>query len=127
MSEIYGDIKIYTEGPHITYVLGASINSKTNKPYMPYLAFYKDYGYTHEKALEHWDRDDYLYWTLYKQVLIEWVKNKKILLGEDFADVLKIEGVHIEDLDLLKRLFDKSIELGFFNQVIEKENESDNN
>lgn len=127
MNNTYGTVELVFEGEEISYVLSASMDLKNpgEEKAMDSLTFYKNYGMNDEECLEIWDNYHYLYHTLYKNVLVPWVDNKTINDGMDFAELIQIKGVHIDDFKELKEMFDKAIELGFLKEQIE--DESDNN
>jgi hypothetical protein len=126
MNNIYGTVELILEGKEISYVLSAllELDKPGEKKAMTSLAFYKNYGQISEESLEVWDNDIYLYNTLYKNILLPWVNEKTVSDGQEFGSLFQIKGVQIDDFKQLKELFDKAIELGFFNNVIilKKEN-----
>lgn len=120
------NIEIIREGKKITYVLSAGIDlEKDNNKFMPILSFIQDYGYNHEKYLETWDNDGYIYARLF-DVLLPWTKEKKIENPELFAEFLNIPGVCLEDFPLIAELIQKGIEFEFFEDIInnKKDDES---
>ena len=118
------NIEITTEGKRITYVLSAGIDlEKDNNKFMPVLAFVQDHGYNHEKYLETWDNDAYIYERLF-DVLLPWTTEKKIEKPELFAELLNIPGVDLEDFPLIAALIQKGIEFEFFNDIINKNNDT---
>ena len=123
----YGTIELILDGKEISYVLSAIIDLENpgEDKAMESLAFYKNYGLNYAEELDGWDNDHYLYHTLYKKVLVPWVDNKTIVDGVEFAQLLQIKGVNVDDFKPLKELFDKAIRLGFLKEQIE--DESDNN
>lgn len=120
MKNTYGTVELILDGKELNYVLSATI--ELDKPgeekSMASIAFYKDYGLNSEEVLEVWDNDTYLYNTLYKNVLLPWVAEKTVVDGQEFGALLQIKGVHIDDFQELKEVFEKAIELGFFNDII---------
>lgn len=68
----------------------------------------------HESYVENWDNEVYLIETLYNNVLIPWITDKTIPSPEEFAALLKIDGVRLEDFEGIYELFNKAIELKFF-------------
>lgn len=122
MNEIYGNMEFAYNGKDITYVLSVGINER-NEMYMPSLSFYKDYGHNDEKMIELWDDDTYLIETLLEKVLVPWEDNKRIEEAEQFAELLKVKGVSLEDFSSIKRLIENCIDNGFFGEYyIKKEN-----
>ena len=123
---MYAKIEIIREGKKITYVLSAGVDlEKDNNKYMPSLSFIQDYGYNHEKYLETWDNDVYIYERLF-DVILPWTTKKKIEKPELFAEFLNVPGVCLEDFPLIAELIQKGIEFEFFNDVINnKENGTD--
>ena len=123
--EFYGNIELIFSGKNIDYVLSAGIDlDKDGDPkYMPSLSFYEDYGLHAQATIESWDNDTYLIETLLENVLIPWNHNKVILDGEEFAALIKIKGLDIEDLLGLQKLINKAIDLELFEDYYkEKEN-----
>ena len=114
MNKIIGSIELAYETDLIGYELSVGIDIEKNKYYMPSLSFKKDYGYIHESTLACWDNENYLIETLYSMVLLPWVVDKSIPAPEDFANLLRIEGVRLEDFQGLYELFNKAIEMKFF-------------
>lgn len=115
------NIEIIVEGKNITYVLSAGIDLEDdNRKYMPTLALVKDYGFKDEKYIEIWDNEHYVYETLFN-VLLPWVKDKRIKNPEDFAMLLTVKGVDIEDFPLLAELIQKGIEFDFFEDIVKNE------
>jgi hypothetical protein len=118
------NIEIITEGKRITYVLSAGIDlEKNNNKFMPILSFVQDHGYNHEKSIECWDNDEYIYERLF-DVLLPWTTEKKIEKPELFAEFLNIPGVDLQDFPLVAALIQKGIEFEFFNDIINKNNDT---
>ena len=111
---IIGNIDLAYQTDLIGYELSVGIDFEKNKYYMPALSFVKDYGMIHEECLYTWDNEDYLIDTLYSNVLLPWVVSKEIPCPEEFANLLRIEGVRLEDFEGLYELFNKAIEMKFF-------------
>ena len=104
------NIEIIRDGKKISYVLSAGIDLEdNNRKFMCSLSFVQDCGYNHEKYLEIWDVDEYIYDTLF-DVLLPWTKEKKIENPERFAEFLNIPGVDLEDFPLIAELIQKGIE-----------------
>ena len=119
------NIEIIREGKNITYVLSAGIDlEKDNNKFMPVLSFVKDYGYTYEKYIETWDNDGYIYARLF-DVLLPWIKEKKIENPELFAEFLSIPGVALEDFPFIAELIQKGIEFDFFEDNLKNKKEKD--
>ena len=112
--EIIGNTELAFEADDMSYVISALLDMKTNKYSMPSLAFTKEYGMIYEKYEAIWDNDTYLIDTLYDKVLLPWVVDKTIPSPEEFAALLKIDGVKLEDFEGIYELFNKAIELKFF-------------
>jgi hypothetical protein len=122
---MHSNIEIIREGKNITYVLSAGIDlEKHNRKFMPTLALVKDYGFKDEKYIEIWDNEHYVYDTLFN-VLLPWVKDKRIKNPEDFAMLLSVNGVDLEDFPLLVELIQKGIEFGFFEEIVKNKKEKD--
>lgn len=115
MVEINGSSELYYKGNSITYVIDALLNKDLSGYEMVSLAFCKDYGHLDQKEIEFWDNDDYLKNELYKQVLEPWVKDKTIPNSEEFTELLKIEGVSLEDFEGIYELFNKAAKFGLIN------------
>ncbi len=122
----YGTVELILDGEEISYVLSAIIDLENpgEDKAMESLSFCKNYGTKDEETVDVWDNDHYLYHTLYKNVLVPWVDNKTINDGMEFAQLIQVKGVHIDDFKELKELFDKAIELGFLKDQIEDESDS---
>lgn len=120
MTNLYGNIELIFNGEKIDYVLsvGIDLEREGHPRYMPSLAFYKHYGLTHDqKEIEVWDSEDYLINRLYKGVLVPW-ENNEIKDKECLVELVKdIEGISLSDFDGLKRLFEISFTVNFFNNV----------
>lgn len=112
--EIIGNIELAFETELIAYQISALLDVETMKYSYASLAFIKDYGMTHESYVENWDNEDFLIETLYENVLTPWIVDKSIPSPEDFAALLKIDGVRLEDFEGIYELFNKAIELKFF-------------
>jgi len=125
-NNIYGTVELILDGEEISYVLSAIIDLEKDgqDKAMESLAFYKNYGTRDEEVIDTWDNDHYLYHTLYNNVLVPWVDKKLINNGMDFAQLIQVKGVDIDDFKPLKELFDKAIELGFLKDQIEDESDS---
>jgi hypothetical protein len=112
------NIELLKEGKKITYVLSAGIDlEKDNIKFMPSLSFIQDYGYNHEKYLETWDNNGYIYARLF-DVLLPWTTEKKIENPELFAEFLNIPGVCLEDFPVIAELIQKGIEFQFFEDIV---------
>jgi hypothetical protein len=124
MNKIDGNIELYYEGEKITYVLSVGIDVYKNTKYMPSLSFYENYRMIEgEKMIALWDNDNYLIEILLSNVLIPWAESKKIIDGEQFAELLKINSAAIDDFFYIKELLVKGIEMGFFEEYYNKLNE----
>ena len=119
------NIEIITEGKRITYVLSAGIDlEKNNNKFMPILSFVQDHGYNHEKNIECWDNDLYIYTRLF-DVLLPWTTERKIEKPELFAEFLNVPGVDLEDFPLIAELIQKGIEFDFFEDYLKTKNGKD--
>ena len=120
------NIELIKEGKKITYVLSAGMDlEKDNIKFMPILGFIQDYGYNHEKYLETWDNDGYIYARLF-DVLLPWTTEKKIENPELFAEFLNIPGVCLEDFPLIAELIQKGIEFEFFEDIVKAKKKDEN-
>lgn len=120
MGEMFGSITVCYKGEEIDYVFDAIIDLETNIKKWPSLSFYENYGCVGEQINEIWDVEHYLIEVLYNKVLIPWVENKQVIVSEEFAEVLKVEGVKLDDFSGLLSLFKKVIEYGFFEDYFNK-------
>lgn len=111
MNKIIGNFELTFEGKNISYTLSALYDVEKDKYEMPSLSFIENEGERDEKYIAIWDNDAYLAETLYKNVLVPWVVEKKIEDGEQFAALIKLEGVSIEDLGGLCELFEAGFKL----------------
>jgi predicted MPP superfamily phosphohydrolase len=103
-----------------TVVISVGIDLLNNdRKYMPSLSLYKDRGQSDEKIIFVWDNDQYLYHTLYEEVVVPWVKDKSIINTKEFSEVIS-EGFHVNEFSKLKFIFDKAIEFGFFEELLNK-------
>lgn len=112
--EIIGNTDLVFETENIAYVVSALLDTNTMKYSYTSLAFIQDYGMIDEKYIEDWDNNTYLIETLYSMVLLPWNVDKTIPSPEEFAALLKIDGVHLEDFEGIYELFNKAIEIKFF-------------
>ena len=110
MIEINGNLGIQYLGKEITYEI-ACIYDDEFKLIMPSLSFIKNYGMIDSTEIECWDSDIYLKETLYEKVLKPWITDKTIDDGEEFAELLKIDGVKLDDFEGIYALFNKAFEL----------------
>lgn len=115
--EIDGKVKLFFQGAEISYVISAIFKpTKENKYSMPILEFIKYYGMEEKKLLAGWDNDNYLIETLLEKVLNPWLlEDKKIIAAQDFADLLSINGVKIDDFKGIQTLLVSASNAGFFN------------
>lgn len=125
----YGHIDLVYDGKDMSYVLSVMIDLEKEgyRRYMPSLGFYKNYGLSDEEYVDSWDSDEYLYNTLYSKVLLPWSEGQNITSPEEFTELIKIKGVCTSDLIGLKNILDHAITLGFFEQLKEKENGTEQN
>lgn len=123
---ILGDIEFqFTLENGNTLILSALISIRTDdKKSMPCLSLYENYGsLVGEKNIFMWDNDGYLYNTLYKKVLVPWVENNEISNPKQFSEVI-VEGIHLDEFAKLKFIFDKAIQHGFFEELLNKTKEN---
>ena len=127
--DFLGHIELCYNGERISYLLSAGINlHKDNKRYIPSLAFIENYGMVNQKEITVWDNDEYLIGVLYHEILFPWVNAKTVNNADEFASLLKINGVSIEDFKPLMVLIEKAYyELGFFQEYIDKKTKNGNN
>ena len=111
MNRIVGNFELIFEGKDISYVLSALYDVEKDECEMPSLSLVEDYGTRSEKYIAIWDNDNYLVETLYKKVLVPWVVEKKIEDGQQFADLIKLQGVSIDDLEGLCKLMEEGFRL----------------
>ena len=111
MNKIIGNFELIFEGKDISYVLSALYDVEKNKYTDTCLSFVENQGERDEKYLRIWDREEYLAETLYKQVLVPWVVEKKIEDGQQFADLIRVQGVSIDDLGGLCKLLEEGFRL----------------
>lgn len=124
MFDLYGNIELVYNGKNLSYVLSCGIDlEKDNTFYMPSLIGYVDYEKSNTESVFWWDNDEYLYNTLYKNVLLPWVENKTISHPEEFAELLTEGKAELTDFEPLLNLFSRAEELNFFKDTI-KENGS---
>jgi hypothetical protein len=121
---LYGNIEIAGEGREVTYILSVGLDfDKGDKRFMSCLAASRNYGMIDETYEFEWDNDEYIYNTLYKEVIIPWVDEKKVINPDEFASTLKQEGIHLDDFPIIKKMFEKAEEFNFFQEVKETKNE----
>ena len=111
MNKIVGNFELLFEGEDIAYSLSALYDIEKDTYEMPSLSFIEDEGSRDEKYIAVWDNDNYLVETLYKKVLIPWVVEKKIEDGEEFVELIKLQGVNIKDLEGLCKLMEEGFRL----------------
>ena len=105
------DVDLFFEGEEITYSLSSLYDIEKDEYEMTSLSFIENRGEFGEKYNTIWDNDVYLVETLYKKVLIPWVGDRKIEEGEEFSQLLKIQGVNIKDLESLLELIEQGIKM----------------
>lgn len=111
MNKIIGNFELTFEGKNISYTLSALYDVEKDEYRMPSLSFIEDEGSKDEKYIAIWDNDAYLVETLYKKVLVPWVVEKKIEDGQQFANLIKLQGVSIDDLEGLCKLLEEGFRL----------------
>ena len=117
MNKIIGKFELFYEGENITYVLSALYDIEKNRYKMTSLSFIEDEGSRDEKYVAIWDNDTYLVENLYKKVLVPWVVEKKIEDGQQFANLIKLQGVSIDDLEGLCKLLEEGFRLKLLKEV----------
>ena len=117
MNKIIGNFELIFEGKDISYVLSALYDVEKDECEMPSLSLVEDYGTRSEKYIAIWDNDGYLVETLYKKVLVPWVVEKKIEDGQQFADLIRVQGVSIDDLGGLCKLLEEGFRLKLLKEV----------
>lgn len=113
MVEINGFSQIYYEGEKITYTIESLMNKEIdgyNKEFT-WLSFIKDHGSITEKEIEVWDNPEFLIKEIYHEVLLPWVVDKQVLNPKEFTELLKVEGVALEDFEGLYELFNTADKL----------------
>ena len=113
------DVDLFYEGEEITYSLSSLYDIEKDEYDMTSLAFVQNRGEMGEKYSAIWDREEYLVETLYKKVLIPWVGDRKIEEGEEFSQLLKIQGVNIKDLEGLLELIEQGIKMRLLKEKYE--------
>ena len=111
MNKIIGNFELIFKGKDISYVLSTLYDIDKNEYEMPSLSFIENEGERDEKYIAIWDNDAYLVEKLYKKVLVPWVVEKKIEDGQQFADLIKTQGVSIDDLEGLCKLLEEGFRL----------------
>lgn len=126
MSEIHGNITLQYSGERVDYILDVGIDVEKNIKFMPSLSFYHNYGMIEDEHLiDVWDNEDYLIDVLLNNVLVPWVEFKDVKVSNEFAELLQIDGVKLDDFAGMKKLLEKGIELGFFEEYFTKKKEND--
>ena len=128
MKDIYGSVDLEFEGERLTYVLSAEIDFENkNEMEVTSLGIYRKYGRNDQEIIEVWDNPMYLYYTLFINVLEPFVLDAKCIpFPEKFTEVVKMQDLTLDDFHGLYKMFVKGLELGFFNKVIEKQNDKGN-
>jgi hypothetical protein len=128
MNDIYGSVDLEFEGERLTYVLSAEMDFENkNEMEVTSLGIYRKYGRNDQEIIEVWDNPTYLYYTLFINVLGPFVcREKSIPFPEHFTDVVKVQDLTLDDFKGLYKMFEKAQELGFFNKVIEEQNDKGN-
>lgn len=128
MKDIYGSVDLEFEGERLTYVLSAEIDFENkNEMEVTSLGIYRKYGQNDQELIEVWDNPTYLYYTLFINVLGPFVLDAKFVpFPEEFTQVVKVQDLTLNDFHGLCKMFEKAQELGFFNKVIEKQNDKGN-
>lgn len=109
MSYILGYTELTYNGK-VDYSIGALLEDD-NSYTMPWLQFTKNKGSSIEEELDFWDSEDYLVNKLYTKILKSWVEDKKVILHEEFTQLLAEEKIYIEDFQGLYDLFNRAFEL----------------
>jgi hypothetical protein len=111
MNKIIGNFELTFEGKNISYTLSALYDVEKNEYRMPSLSFIENEGALDEKSIEFWDGEIFLTETLYKKVLVPWVVERKIEDAEEFAALIRVNGVSIDDLEGLCKLLEEGFRL----------------
>ena len=128
MIEIYGHTKFIYDGEEISYVISSGMDlKKEDRYYLPSLQFIKDYGMNNEKEIECWDVDNYLIPVLLEEVLIPWIDNKDIPNPTEFAALLSVNGVKLDDFTGIRDLILTAKNEGMFNEYLNSLLENGNN
>jgi phage-related tail protein len=121
-NKIFGSTDLLYEEDEIQYEINAMMNV-SEKKFGQYgfasLTFWKDKGMKSEKVIEVWDNDEYLYNKLFLKVLMPLQAGLKCNMKE-FRHLSKIDGFEQSHLKGLRKLFQKAISLGIFDEVIKK-------
>jgi len=113
--EINGNIELLFEGKEITYVISAGIDLKRGMKYfMPSFCFYSDYSSNNEKCIDSWDVEGYILKTFLAGVINPWVNDHSIPNPEEFATLIRIKGVHLDDFEGIQVLLNTAIDLNLF-------------
>lgn len=112
MSNISVTTELQYNGEKTGIKLIAFLDLSTKQYKYPFLLFVKNMGMAYEEELECWDNEEWLYNILYTEILLPWKKNCEIVRIKDFKDLLKY--INITEIDNLIELFEKAIDLKFF-------------
>lgn len=113
--ELNGNIELLFEGKEITYVISAGIDLKKGMKYfMPSFTFIKDHGSNNEECIDAWDAEEYVVETLLNKVVTPWLDHHTIPLPEEFAHLVTITGVKLEDFAGIQELINSAITYNLF-------------
>lgn len=114
--EIDGHMEIFFGGKEITYVINAGIDFKRGMKYfMPSFSFVENYGSTDgENAIDTWDVEGYILKTFLAGVINPWLDHHAIPNTEEFASLIRIKGVSLDDFAGIQELLNRAIDLNLF-------------
>lgn len=128
MKEIYGHTSFVYDGEEISYIISSGIDLKDEqKYYLPSLQFVKEYGTHYEEEIACWDAESFLISVLLEEVLIPWIDNKDIPNKTEFAAILSVNGVKLDDFEGIRDLILTAKNEGMFNEYFNSLLENGNN
>lgn len=123
MKDTLGSIEVSLEGEQLTYTISSIFDLEDlGKKKMTWFTIKKMWP-NDSDIIKSWDNDEYLYNTFYLGVIEPWALRNEVSEPSEFSYFLKIHNVHIQDLKSLNYLFIKAIELGMFDEVINKKDD----
>ena len=125
--KIYANTDLIVEGEKISYKLSTGLDIEKNIYYMPCLMFLKNEGMLDEEELDSWDNDAYIIGTAYNKVICPWIESNSIPYPQEFSALVSIEGVTLGDFSIIFELLTKAMDMGMFNEYLNKENGGENN
>lgn len=118
---IWADTNLLYEEEDVQYELSAMMyvdKDRFGKYTMPSLSFWKNKGMANEKIIETYDNEEYLYETLFLNVLKPHKQGRKEDISiKEMNDLLAIRGVQMKHLKGIYKLLKKGVELGFFDEL----------